>query len=430
MSIFSAKKNIPEQKRPTQNTPQNVIVFEYLKKIDADIYKYMGICLYTSKLQNQNMNSLSRQALIETFNSVVKKDNGELFLLPNENTLIIFNKDSLDEIKSALIKMTFLFYDDPIIKDFTDIENFAFVKLYSFPQQIEELKKDVLSSINSNPQKQVVEEKDRNTKQSYIATKSVKKLRRNLSLEILTTLQKSLERMDFSSLIRRQSVCAIIGKSSPQILFDEVFVSISDLEEVLLPDVDFSSNPWLFHALTETLDKGVIANLIRREDRFLTSNFSININIETLLSDIFLKFDNNISPQMRATIVLELQLVDIFSDIKAYNLAKTFAQSRGYKICIDGITANILNYINNIALDVDFIKLIWSKELKETLSNDNAFLRHDNKQNRLKMILCRVDDEDAIKIGNNLGINLYQGRYIQKLLSQQPKKIIYDLRKQ
>ena len=38
------------------------------------------------------------------------------------------------------------------------------------------------------------------------------------------------------------------------------------------------------------------------------------------------------------------------------------------------------------------------------------------------MILCRIDDAAAVEVGNSLGINLYQGRYVQRLLSQQMSK--------
>ncbi len=431
MNLFSQKKNM-QQRTPSRSvSPKNVVIFDYLNNINHSISQYMGVCLYTSKLKNQNVNSLSRQALIETFTVVVKKNGGELFSLPNDNTLILFKKSALDEIKSALVKMTFLFYDDPIMKDFVDIETFSFVQLFDLPNDMDGFKRMILSSMQSQnkiEKKQVIDG-TKNTIMVSSPPKNIKKLRRNLSPEILATLQKSLSMTDFSSLIRRQSVCAIIGTSTPQVLFDEVFVAIPDLRDSLLPDVDLMANPWLFQALTETLDKGVLANLLRREDSFLTSSFSLNLNVETILSDAFLKFDASISPQMRATIVLELQLMDVVSDVRAYNLAKTFAQSRGYKICIDGINAEKINYINKAAFEADFIKIIWSQEIKDVFEKDQSFLMHENKAQRVKIILCRVDDEDAIKIGNALGINLYQGHYIQKLLSQQPKKVYYELRK-
>ena len=61
-----------------------------------------------------------------------------------------------------------------------------------------------------------------------------RKLRRELTPAMLAKVQKALSMTDFSSLIRRQSVCAVIGKSPPQMLFDEVFVSIADLRDMLM----------------------------------------------------------------------------------------------------------------------------------------------------------------------------------------------------
>ena len=99
---------------------------------------------------------------------------------------------------------------------------------------------------------------------------------------------------------------------------------------MLLPDDDLTANPWLFQHLTETLDKRVLVSISRHDDGSLTSNFSINLNVSTILSDEFLEFDENINASMRSSIVLELQLVVIFSDVKAFILAMCFAQYRGY----------------------------------------------------------------------------------------------------
>ena len=42
----------------------------------------------------------------------------------------------------------------------------------------------------------------------------------------------------------------------------------------------------------------------------------------------FIQFDDSINGSMRSTIVLELQLEDIFSDMNSYILAKTFQQDQ------------------------------------------------------------------------------------------------------
>lgn len=147
------------------------------------------------------------------------------------------------------------------------------------------------------------------------------------------------------------------------------------------------------------------------------------------MSDEFLEFDDNINASMRSSIVLELQLVDIFSDVKAFMLAKTFAQYRGYKICIDGITVDKLKYINRENLNSDLIKIIWHPSFMDVISEDKHFTDYVNKAERARMILCRVDEPQAVEIGNSLGINLYQGRYIQRLLLAQPRKTIFNIKK-
>ena len=54
------------------------------------------------------------------------------------------------------------------------------------------------------------------------------------------------------------------------------------------------------------------------------------------------------------------------------------------------------------------------------------FMDYVNKAERAKMILCRIDDPRAIEVGNSLGINLYQGRYVQRLLSQHSTRVSFS----
>ena len=236
-------------------------------------------------------------------------------------------------------------------------------------------------------------------------------------------MQKIISVADFSSVIRRQAICAVIGKSAPQRVFEEVFVSIPDMRDSLLPEVDITSNPWLFLALTETLDKRVLEIISRHDDGSLIGNFSVNINVSTILSDDFLRFDDSINGSMRQSIILELQLIDIFSDIRSFILAKTFAKARGYKICIDGITVDKLKYLNRTNLDCDLMKIVWHPSFVDVINEDKHFMDYMNKAERAKIILCRIDDANAIETGNSLGINLYQGRYVQRLLNaSNPKR--------
>ena len=408
-------------------TKKDTLVLDFLRKIDNNIVNYMALYLNISQLQNQNFRASQRQSLLETFENVVKQTHGEIFTLANDDVTVIFGRNAYDEILACLVKVRFLFHDDPSIKNAVDLLQSGFAVIYDLNTQYEAYKTAVKAS--SSQEQQLSSEQNQIPEKNFNFITSTRKVRRPLTPTILSKMQKALSMMDFSSLIRRQSVCAVIGKSAPQMIFDEVYVSIADLRDMLMLDVDLFSNPWLFMYLTETFDKRVLVHLSRHDDGALTSNFSLNLNVSTVLSDEFLEFDENLNPAQRSTIVLEFQLIDIFSDFKAFILAKTFAQYRGYKICIDGITVDRLQYIDREHLQSDLIKIIWHPSFVDVIREDKHFTDYVNKAERARMILCRVDDPQAVEIGNSLGINLYQGRYIQRLLAAQPRKVIYNIRK-
>lgn len=409
-------------------TKRDTVIFDYLRKIEKDMAQFQALYLHTSKLQNQSLRSAQRETLVDTFENVIKKNGGEIFSLANDDMVVIFNSASHDEVLACLIKVRFIFHDDPLIRNAIDLLQSGFAKIYTLATESEAFREAVKETVTLAGNNKV-ENKSAAKTFAGVAGNAQRKLRRELTPSMLAKIQKALSMMDFSSLIRRQSVCAVIGKSPPQMIFDEVFVSIADLRDMLMPDVDLTSNPWLFMYLTETLDKRVLVSVSRHDDGSLTSNFSLNLNVSTILSDEFLEFDENINPSQRSTIVLELQLTDIFSDIKAFILAKTFAQYRGYKICIDGITVDKLQYIDRGHLDGDLLKIIWHPSFMDIINEDRHFTDYVNKAERARMILCRVDDPQAVEVGNSLGINLYQGRYIQRLLASQPRKTIFNIRR-
>ncbi len=383
------------------------LLFDYINQITKSKAPYSALLLRLYKLQNQPLNSVLQQIVADAFAPL--GDNSKVFYLNNDNAVIVFNTIHKDEILSCLVKLKFSLQND------TDMQKTGIAQFYDLLSQTEDFKKAVSIPVIANKTSSGNTSEQREQTHNAIYKRHLKK---ELSPEMLAKVQKILSVADFSSFIRRQAVCAIIGKSVPQRVYDEVYVSIPDLREMLLPDVDLTSNPWLFWALSETLDRRVLQTVSRHDDGSLLGNFSININVSTILSDDFMYFDDNINASMRSSVVLELQLMDIFSDIKAYQLAKTFAQARGYKVCIDGITVDKLNYINKSNLNCDLMKIIWHPSFADIIHEDKHFTDYENKSERAKIILCRIDDPKAVEIGNSIGINLYQGRLIQRLLSQ------------
>ena len=167
-----------------------------------------------------------------------------------------------------------------------------------------------------------------------------------LTPEVLARVETALARADLSNLVRRQFICGITDKGAPEPLFSELFMSIKDLRETLVPGVNLTSNPWLFQHLTQTLDRRMLAMLGKTDSITMSGDISFNLNVSTLLSPEFLTFDDNLTAARRGAMVVELQKLDIFADLGAYLFAREFVQERGYRICIDGLTYETMPLID------------------------------------------------------------------------------------
>ena len=402
-----------------QKITNNKEVQDYLENLGSDKGNYRTLYLSVQVLKGSLFGQKGFSAIQDILEPLAEDESCKLFSLPNTDLLLFFRKDVQDKVSSVLSRIKFLLHEDEKFRSISTLEEGGIVFWYDLDEDYEKLIRQVEKAVlEENSLKKSSSFSD---KSSFFNTTS-QHFKEKLTTEMLAKVQKIISVSDFSSFIRRQSVCAIIGKSAPQRVFEEVFVSIPDMRDSLLPDTDLTANPWLFLALTETLDRRVLEIISRHDDGSLSGNFSVNINVSTILSDEFLRFDDTINGSMRQTIVLELQLVDIFSDIRSFILAKTFAKARGYRICIDGITVDKLKYLNRSGLDCDLMKIVWHPSLVDILNADEHFMDYMNKAERAKIILCRIDNPKAIEEGNALGINFYQGRYVQSLLNSSNTK--------
>ena len=389
------------------------VIFDDINKFCSNRGLYKALYVNMRKLEDKYRNSVHKKELEDMFLPLVKDAQAKIFFMQNDDFLVVYDKSKSDDISSLLIKMEFLFQEDGFVKNNPDIQKNGLVVFYDVESEYTSLCKKIEMSFEGDKIKINSLFVEQN-----VYRNSSKENKKVFTTDMLSKVQKIIAISDFSSFIRRQSVCAIIGNSTPQRVFEEVFVSIDDVRDSLLPGVNIKSNPWLNLALSETLNKRVLEIISRHDDGDLAGNFSVNISVSSILSDEFIHFDDSINGSMRSTIALELRIEDIFSDMNSYILAKTFAKARGYKICIDGINVDKLNYINRKNLDCDLMKIDWHPSLIDIFSKDEHFMDYQNKAERAKIVLCDIEDPEAIEAGNNLGINMYQGRYIQRLLSE------------
>src|SRR5690606_6287439 len=93
-------------------------------------------------------------------------------------------------------------------------------------------------------------------------------------------------------------------------------------------------------------DDKVLGLLQRNSNQYFDMPVSINLNVATLLSDKFAEFDALIKPSVKVSIVIELQVSDVFCDMEAFLVAKKAVQKSGYRVCLDGLTPLSFTQVN------------------------------------------------------------------------------------
>ena len=393
------------QNAPTAQTPvgtQEALLLDYLNRLERHRHDRRAVHVHISQLHPSNRKDHHLRIAVGSFDSMVKMLNAQLFVISNKDMIIVYRAQVQADMESAIVKLRFLFADDPMLAD--EATAGGFCDWYSLDREFDQLLA-LAQRLNQEEEARIKAARDRDARAGIgPAPKGTP-----FTPDLLARTETALSQADLANLIRRQPICAIVGESPPQPVFHEIFISISDLRQTLMPSVNMASSPWLFQQLTETLDRRVLSLLNRHDDRTLEGDISINLNVATILSQEFLTFDDNIKVSKRGTIVLELQKVDIFADISAYLFARDFAHERGYRICIDGLTYSMLPYVDRERLGADLIKLVWDNTISSETQGSPDSLRRAGIS---RIILCRCDTEASIDYGKSLGISLYQGRHV------------------
>jgi len=396
------------------------LLLEYIYKLERHRHGRSACRIRLSLLQSMNRREHHIRAALSTFDGLIRRLKGQVFALSNTDIVVIFKDVALDEVQAALIKLRFLFDDDPMLMHEDDENHPPFIEWYVVDKDYQTLLRMAQSLVNEDIERRTQDK----ARTEEATTAPLRQKRRDpLTPALLAKLQTALMGADLANMMRRQAICAVVGQAPPQPLFYELFFSIGELQETLLPNVGLDSSPWLFQELTETLDYRVLSLLNRHDDRSLSGDVSINLNVQTLLSQDFLAFDDGVKSNRRGTIVIELQKVDIFADLNAFLFARDFARERGYRICIDGVTVDSLPFIERGRLGIDLLKLAWDASLVEGKLPDGSLLAdYVRKCGPSRTILCRCDAANAIGVGQSVGITLFQGRHVEQMLATETQR--------
>jgi hypothetical protein len=386
------------------------LLLEAVERMEAYREGRVAVHIHLSRLQHHHRKENYLRIATDTFEAQVKSYAGHIFVLTNGDLFFIGKDVRMSSLIECVDRLRLLFTEDPLAHYTEDEEQGGFATYYDFTENYDILHQDVIILVKAA-------ERLRKHKETGGHDPKAGRHGRLLQPGDLVKLIATLERADISNIIRTQTACRLDEAGLPRPIFKEYFVSIDALQNVCAPDIDLLSDRWLFHYLSRTLDKRVLAMMSSNGIDPVTP-FSLNLNVSTLLSPEFNKFDEHVPATLRGQVVIEIHKLDIFSDIGAFIFARDLLQKRGYRLCLDGLTHHTLPFFDHHTLGLDLFKIYWGAEglktaLPASLEDISARLKGFSSS---RIILCRCENEDAIAMGRKLGINQFQGLYIDRLL--------------
>jgi EAL domain-containing protein (putative c-di-GMP-specific phosphodiesterase class I) len=397
-----------------QTAPMNqeAALLDFVRRLRKFKANRRAIHVRLSQLRPYNRRAQHIRIAITTFDRLVAKFDAAIFRMFNDDLVIICKDASVADIDHCVLHLRFLFSDDPMLK--TDEKGYLpFCEWFDLSVNYEAMLRMAHEMVDDRVLHDAEAEK--------IRPAAAKKRPPSTPLDpaSLAVLESAIAQADLSTMILRQPICAVTVDRTPEPIFLEIYTSIESLRRTLMPDVDLYANNWLFQDLTRHLDRRMIAYLSHNDDNMLRRAFSLNLNVSTLLSTEFLEFDK-VHNNGHRSIIIELQLTDIFADLSSYFFARDFLRQRGYRFCLDGVTHLSLPLIDRDLLGFDLVKIFWNPDLIDHLNGQGGeqLKQAAHRVGPERLIMARCDSEQALEIGDSLGITLYQGHLLEEMLAR------------
>jgi hypothetical protein len=283
---------------------------------------------------------LARAALT----GLAQADRAELFDLPRGRLAVVWRRrgaaaDPSGEMTRAMHALKRLLADMPEGQGPTLAE---LISIYDLPEQSAWLQ-DMLSESGTETPAQYAEPQ------------------LPMDASVLARLELSLAQADLACFARWRPVYRLPGSDSlhgvpPALAWEERYFATAELAASLCPGHVVTSDPWLYLRLTRTIDRRMLALLSGGGELTGVHGLGLHMNVASLLSSAFVRFDERLPGHLRGSVVLSLQASDIMADGAAFAFARNFVRARGYRLMLEGAGAALLDVLDIAAGGFDLVR--------------------------------------------------------------------------
>jgi len=356
--------------------------------------------IHLSRLQSQNREENKVRIAFRLFEGMVDIFHGQIFLLTNMDIMLICKDARLADLDAIVYKLKALFNKDPLAYS-DDIEGQGgFASVYDLAGHYEEFLA-LCAQLVPEAKKRKADQK---------AAAQIQELDAKSLLRVLSGIAGT----SIAGALRRQPCVRITDDNTAEVMFQEFYMSIAELQKDLAPDVNLLSNRWLFQHLSQVLDLKVLEALQTAGFHRLPAAYSLNLNMSTVESPMFRRFLASL--RGNAGLFVEFQLADIFSNLDTFFRVRDDLKAKGVGTVLDGMNTITLEFLDAELYETDFVKVSWSGDMANDiitadLTNALGPVGFDH------VILARCDSEASIEWGLDRGIRHFQGRYLDSMVA-------------
>lgn len=201
------------------------------------------------------------------------------------------------------------------------------------------------------------------------------------------------------------------GQAVPRM--HEYFVGMDALKQHIFKDVELRGAGNLFNQLTITLDRLLLRSF--KEANPAGEKCSLNLNVESVFTRAFESFLGT-GENAFANIVFEFRQGNILQQYDEYEVAANLIASRGGTIAVDAVFPETVGIVNLARVRANMAKIFW-RQGAETVLPQYADEIRAIQDAGTRLVLCRLDEESGVELGHQLGITLFQGFYVDRLLA-------------
>jgi hypothetical protein len=234
-------------------------------------------------------------------------------------------------------------------------------------------------------------------------------------IKLVEDVSRELGARDFArAFIRAQHLAEIAPGQKPVHVMRELYASMDLLRRHALRGVEMRGSGNLFNQLTILLDQIVLMSF--RQSNPEGTRCSLNMNVESVFTRGFEEFIETTDTATFGNILFEFRQANIIQNFDEFSVACDLIRSSGGRIAVDAIFPETVGLVNLGRLKVEMAKVFWRQNAEAVLPDCRDDIRALQDAG-VRIAFARVDDQSAVDIGQELGVKLFQGFYIDRLLA-------------